>query len=479
MLDPVSLSNKSISTGNIYLNNNPEQIVKVSGNTSFTGVRNKKIGFKEGAGIFFNGMAKQCVEILNSIIEHPVKTIAIVGGTTLGLLALPFIGIPTAVAGGALAIGFAGYAIGKGTYHAVQFANNNKRGTYHLARKNLEQIGEDTIDIALSVPFTPKAAVRMQNFMKYGKVGINHTLIDTLKSEKSFIDKFRALKNFDKNMTRSLNYQSNVDKEISKLTSATEAEKAALKKEMLDYNVPKEKISEVVLEKWAQKRGIETKPEIFYATLGDKTGGVAIIKDCSMVLNDFKHKIPESMFSKYKQISAKLVNGEYEISYKNLQTGEIVKDTIKKDILDKYNALFGQCAKLSPESKQILVTLHEREHIDQYARIFSLKGFNWKPVSDKGKLLYQKMINDMPVVQAGSAEAQHIEALANAQNISTPVSYIKNLREIEARNAEWNMLGNSDFYKLDNVFAKTGKMNPPALKETILLNALRPESASS
>ena len=85
----------------------------------------------------------------------------------------------------------------------------------------------------------------------------------------------------------------------------------------------------------------------------------------------------------------------------------------------------------------------------------------------------------MPVVQAGSVEAQHIEALANAQNISTPVSYIKNLREIEARNAEWNMLGNSDFYKLDNVFAKTGKMNPPALKETILLNALRPESASS
>ena len=61
MLDPVSLSNKNISTGNIYLNNNPEQIVKVSGNTSFTGVRNKKIGFKEGVGIFFNGMGKQCV----------------------------------------------------------------------------------------------------------------------------------------------------------------------------------------------------------------------------------------------------------------------------------------------------------------------------------------------------------------------------------------------------------------------------------
>ena len=108
----------------------------------------------------------QAKGIIDSIVKHPIKTLAVIGGTSLALMLLPVIGIPTAVGGGILAIGFAGLSVGKGISHAIQFAKNNEEGTYHLARKNLEQIGEDTVDLALSVPFVPKSIIHVKNFAK-------------------------------------------------------------------------------------------------------------------------------------------------------------------------------------------------------------------------------------------------------------------------------------------------------------------------
>ena len=52
-------------------------------------------------------------------------------------MVLPIIGIPAAVGGSALALGFAGLAAGKGAYHTIQFLKNNENGTYDIARKNL------------------------------------------------------------------------------------------------------------------------------------------------------------------------------------------------------------------------------------------------------------------------------------------------------------------------------------------------------
>lgn len=480
MINSINPQDLNINTRNKLNTNNNAKIRKHNSyETNFFGIRNKKIGFREGTNIFINGIAKQGIETINAIINHPLKTLAVVGGMSLGLMALPFIGIPTAVGGGVLALGFAVYALGKGTYHAIQFANNNKKGSYHIARRNLEKMGEDTVDIALSVPFVPKAISRVSNFAKYGKITYNKELVDTLKNEKSVNDKFRTLRNFDKNMSRSINYQNSVDNEIAKYKDLTEAEKVSLKQEILTYNVPKKDLPKIVLEKWAQQHGITAKPDILYATFPENTGGYAIIKDCSILLNDYKTKIPNNSFSNYKQIGTKFVNNEYEITYKNVRTGEIVKDTISKDILDRYNSLYTQEAKLTPEAKQILVTLHEREHIHQYAQIISQKGFSWQPTTDRGRFLYQEMLKDMPKVQPGSVEAQQIEALFEAKNTATPVSYIKNAREVGAREAEWNMLNNPDFKKLDNVFARTNKMKTPAFQETVLLNALRPESAAS
>ena len=124
----------------------------------------RKIGLVEGTGLLIKGIGKQIKSTITSIVEHPIKTLAVVGGTTLGIMALPIIGIPAAVGGSALALGFAGLAVGKGAYHTMQFLKNNENGTYDIARQNLEQIGGDTVDLALSAPFVPKAIKTVKEF---------------------------------------------------------------------------------------------------------------------------------------------------------------------------------------------------------------------------------------------------------------------------------------------------------------------------
>lgn len=477
-ISPVSLKINTTQNNNVPQNtqqkrvNNPNIL-------NFSAKRERKISFKEGSSIFVSGIIKQGIDTVKSIVEHPIKTIAIVGGTTIGLMALPFIGIPTAVGGAALAIGFASFAIAKGAYHTIQFANNNKNGNYNLARKNLQNMGEDTIDIALSAPFIPKSVSRIQNFAQYGKLGFNQQLINTLRNEKSIIKKFKALKNFDKNMSRSINYQSSVDKELAKYKDFTDSEKAALKKDILDYNVPKQDIPIVVLQKWAEKNGITTLPEIKFATIPQNVGGYAIIKDCSIVLNDYKRKITPNNFSNYRQLSARLLNNEYEITYRDLKTGNIIKETISKDLLDSYNRLYELEKQLTPEARNILVTLHEREHINQYTQIFGQNGFTWSPTTTEGQARYTQMMNELNRNPKIKFSQQELETLSDKSAITTPLSYIKNPREIGARNVEWKTLEDNNFKILNNVFDKTNKMKTPHLRETVMLNALRPESAAS
>lgn len=79
----------------------------------------KSIGFGEGLGLFAKGIGKQVKDIVTSVVEHPLRTLGVVGATTAGLMALPLIGIPSAVGGAAMAIGFAGLATAKGVKHSL------------------------------------------------------------------------------------------------------------------------------------------------------------------------------------------------------------------------------------------------------------------------------------------------------------------------------------------------------------------------
>lgn len=460
-------------------NNKPQAVKHNTPAVSFSGNEYKEIGFTEGLNLLGNGIIKQVSGVFSSIIQHPMKTLALVGGTTLGLMALPVIGIPTAVGAGVLAAGFGALALGKGVYHAVQFAKNNEEGTYDIARKNLEQIGGDTVDLALSAPFVPKAISNIKNFAKYGKIGYNTTLINELKTAKTVKNKWTVLKNTDAELSRNINYQNAVDKELAKLNSLSNAQKADIKKELLDFNVPTDKISEVVLDKWAQIKGIKAKPDLKYETLPTNTGGHATPKDCSITINDRKAYIPNKTFQDYKLLKSELVDGKYINTYKHVKTGNLVQDTIDKQILDAYTDLYVQQKNLTAEAKQILTTVHEREHIHQYAQITAHKGKQWANPSARADALYQQMIQDMKPVQAGSVEAQQIEALASATNNGTPISYIKNAREIGARQVEAQAMTDANLQRLDNVFAKTNKAKPTPTGNTLLVNGLRVQSAGN
>lgn len=461
-------------------NNTVAKFVKTGQDTTFAGKNHRKITFTEGIKIFGNGIAKQGCEIVDSIIEHPVRTIAIAAGTAAALYVLPFIGIPTAVGGAVLAVGFAGYAISKTVLHAVNFIQHNKQGKYNLARRNLEQLGEDTIDIALSAPFAPKAIARLNNFASAGKVGFNSALANELKSVKTFTERMQILKTYDKNLSRSINYKAITERELAKLKNITEAEKNNIRQYILDYNVPKEQIPEVALEQWAKARGILTKPDLSYASMPSNTGGYALPKECVILLNDYKTQIAPNTFSRFSQLSSRLnKNNQYEITYKDTQTGRVFTETIDKNILDSYKNLYEIESKLTPEARQILVTTHEREHIHQYAQIFAQKGTSWLSPTDRAQALYRQMIKDMPVVNPGSKEAQIIDKMATETASGTAVSYVKDLKEIYARKAESELLHQPNFQKLNTVLAKTNKIVSPSTTQTVLLNTLRPESAAS
>lgn len=443
-------------------------------------IKYKKIGFNEGAEIFINGVQKQLADMIIAVVKHPLKTLGMIGGTALAIAALPLIGIPAAVGGGALALGFGALALGKVVHHGIEFSKANKKGTYDIARLKLNQMGEDTVDLALSAPFVPKAISNIKNFAKYGKISYNAALAAELKTS-GLKNKWNILKNADKNLSKSISYQRAVDNELLKLNNLTDAEKAVLKKELLDFNVAEEKIAEVVLDKWAKIKGIHTKPDLKYASMCETTGGVAIPKDCSITLNDYKKHIPGSSFDKYRTIKNELNNGVYEFTYQDTQTGQIVKESISKTILDAYNNLYASQKNLSPQAKRILAILHEREHIHQYARVAAQKGVDcWSP-SARGKELYSRMIQEIKPansISARLADSVEVELLANARNSGTPASYIKNAREIGARAAESQAMANAKFQQLDKVFVEANKITPVTSGKDVVLNGIRVESSN-
>lgn len=472
---------------NVYLTNNTQykqqnkpittQNVKSTPNFEAQSLNYKKISLGEGTKLFLKGIGKQGTEILENIYTKPLQTIAIAGGTTLGIMALPLIGIPTAVGGGILAIGFAGYSAIKGISHVKDFMQNNKDGSYHIARCNLMQLGEDSLDLALSAPFVPKSITHIKNFVKHGKIAVNTQLINDLKSASTFKNKWEILTNTDKNLTRSNNFKNAVDKELAKLEGLNDAQKAAIKKDLLEFDVPQEKISEVVIDKWAQIKGIQTKPDIKYKTLPQNIGGEAAPKECTITINDRKQNLQTSSFQEYKLVKTEINGNTYINTYKNNKTGATLQDTIAKDTLQAYEQLYKEQKTLTPQSKQILATLHEREHIHQYAQIYQKCGTQHFSLTPRAENLYKQMNREMPTIQPGSSYATEIENYATARNNGTPISYIKNAREIAARNAERVAMNNSDFQRLEQVFAQSNKTSIPQYENTIIWNTIRPEAA--
>ena len=148
------------------------------------------VTFKEGVKLAGKGFLNQAKEMLSSIIKHPIRTIGAVAATSLALSALPLIGITTAAGASALALVFAGVSIFKTAKDVTQIIKDNKNGNYNSMRNNLEKLGGDSLNLAMSLPFVPKAIKQVNRTIKYGKttIGLNKELINGLKNIKSVKD---------------------------------------------------------------------------------------------------------------------------------------------------------------------------------------------------------------------------------------------------------------------------------------------------
>ncbi len=445
-------------------------------NNNNTPSPNKPIKFEEGMQILWEGIKQQCISTAKEMFENPKCLLGLVG-ITAGLSILPIIGIPIAVGGSALAVGFATFATIKTTKHCLEFAKNNRNKQYDTARKNLETIGEDTVDIALSLPFVPKSITKLKTFTKYGKIGINKELFN----QKKFSEVIDTVTSptYNAELERSIYFKQATAQELKSIKNLSPAELKTLKQELADYNVEYDKLPEVVLEKWAQKYNIHTKPQLEFQTLPEFTAGKAIGNTCTIIINDNRARIPA--ISRYDTLEIKKINDTYKFTYLDKETNKTIVEEISASIVDKYNELQKAYKNLSPELKRIIVTIHEREHIDQYARIVIEKGLNTMMPTELGKNIYQAMTKEM-ISQPRTAEkaAETAQMIAQKPQNGTFAQYLKSPLEIGAREAESAALKDPLYTHLDNVCKTVNSKNPNAsISPTYILNTLRLDSMAN
>lgn len=178
----------TVKKGNVEtINTYPkyDEFTSISQNNS-----EEKVSFKEGVKLVGKGYVNKVKNMVTSIVEHPIKSILAVGATSLLIAGAPIIGVASATAASILALGFAAYAVGKTAVDVVETVKDNKAGRYNEVREDLQQIGGDGVDLALSLPFAPKAFKQVSRFVHYGNgtVGLNTELLSNLKNCHSFSD---------------------------------------------------------------------------------------------------------------------------------------------------------------------------------------------------------------------------------------------------------------------------------------------------
>ena len=410
--------------------------------SSLKGDINKKIGFKEGVGLFAKGFTTKIKNLATSIIKHPIKTAGIILASTALLSALPLIGISTVAAGSALALLYAGIAVGKTTAHTIQFIKNNKNENYTEARKNLEQMGGDTVDLALTLPFVPKAVKNIKDFAKFGKIGINHELINEIKNSQGIKAKFNALKAGNFKITEDVNFK----KAISKIAKTEQdvAEYEAMR------NLSKSEFVQKAYEKMTKDMGIsEVAPEPqLVDDLGSNMLGGFQSSDCSVkfnaqafegmkqseILNVMRHELEH--FRQYTDIARyKGADFMYE-----LESRAYVERIKRGDTGFNFFA---------SDHKKFIEQFGEEEFIR--IQTSALKSQNAVNIE-----AYQKVIDKLGVIPEGSADAtaaaQYIDAHMRYPDLSFSFfgggsEYTENLLEVNARNAGNNPEGAMGIYK--------------------------------
>lgn len=259
-------------------------------------------------------------------------------------------------------------------------------------------------------------------------------------------------------------------------------EKANIRKYIKDFNVPKDKIAETVLDQWAKEHGISTKPTIKKVSLGKTTLGYASPSKCEIGINDGGEKVVKinsNCNTQRYQLVGKVRknNNNYEFTYKDTTTGEVFTDYADQKILLERNKLIDSYKNLTNEAKEILTMTHEREHIDQFTKMIA--AGEKLQLTDDARKMYAQMIREMKPLTI--EEFDTYRQMAHYQpKRRTLATYIMDPTEIGARAKETELLGQTKFKTLDNVFRETNKMAIPEInKNVFVLNSIRSQSASA
>ncbi len=144
------------------------------------------VSIKEGIKLVGSGFLNKTKDLVLSVFKQPLKTIGVVGATSLALGALPLIGITSATGASALALGFATIAVGKTVKDSINAFKHNENNNYNELRNDLKNIGGDGVDLALTLPFVPKAIKAVKDYAKFGsKMHFNKEFWSDLKSTKN------------------------------------------------------------------------------------------------------------------------------------------------------------------------------------------------------------------------------------------------------------------------------------------------------
>ena len=150
----------------------------------------EEISLKEGLKLFGQGALQKVKDMGSAIVKHPVKTLAAAAGTTAVIAAAPLVGITSATAGAALAVGFGAVSIFKAGSDVKETVDDYQEGKFDEVREDIKELGSDGVDLAMALPFMPKAAKQLTRTAKYGTstIGLNTSLISDLKNISNFDD---------------------------------------------------------------------------------------------------------------------------------------------------------------------------------------------------------------------------------------------------------------------------------------------------
>ncbi len=398
----------------------------------------ERVTFKKGAVLFATGIGKRIGEWADSIIKHPIRSLATLAATTLGICALPLIGIPSTVGSGVLICALAAAGLIGAGVNICKFIKNNNNGKYEEAEKNMENIGGNTIEMLASLPFVPKAVSNIGDFAKYGKIAKNKTLTSQTKNiEALILDAYLETKNLLNAMTiRKFLSNKSIPQEIKtefvNLYALDEKKLFAQKfydvatKDMtakpdITFKVPTSLISEGSL--YPELGVINISPKYFFENMGTKE------ELASTIIHEVRHaKQHQTMFRYLEGIKNQkdnIFNRKSQQIFQEMKKYLSKNESTSQMNKTEYDKMFQEIYANLPKDEAF-------EQIQHANTMFNtLKANNPKYYNDLKKL---------PTISEGTQEAEFAKKLLNASKTyaddeKTISGYLKNFLEVDARNA--------------------------------------------